>query len=523
MIGPVIEPVTEPMIEKVRSMWPYKSAESIGLLRAEYLDLDALLDDLTHEVVCRRGRLVQRKIEPAKRKVALAISGGGAAGAYSAGVIEALLGRLRERGIGVDLLVGTSSGALNGFGVLVEELGKANPQLSEDPDLRQPYTSFIASMWSYLDRHGRTSMWIAGRRAWIVDLATRGITTPLKRWGLVTLLALLVLLLNPFLLVSLSGLAGVGRFVPELLLRWGFTGDHPIHFAVLGAVSLLMLAGFLLWVVRAFRFSLISELPLLRLLANTGPQGDLSKLWFWSREKTIDRARVLSRELVKAWYDAAEPPELIVAATDISLGGECLFTLVRPDTYRRLAEADWTAVQLDSTDDAARPYREQKRALFTLPENFLHCILSSTAVPGAFPAQQLGIYGVDGRRDVRHYFVDGGVLNMPRSSPTAADKLSTPTGPPSNFSIMVSSRRRSIASNPLGSTSSISMALTATVPVITPSPFTSAKSRTRRSRRLTIRGVPRDLRAICRAPSASMGRLRIPAERRVIASRSSVE
>ena len=47
---------------------------------------------------------------------------------------------------------------------------------------------------------------------------------------------------------------------------------------------------------------------------------------------------------------------------------------------------------------------------------------------------------------------------VPRSSPMAAARDSTPTGPPSNFSMMVSSSRRSMRSKPFGSTSSMSMA-----------------------------------------------------------------
>ena len=49
---------------------------------------------------------------------------------------------------------------------------------------------------------------------------------------------------------------------------------------------------------------------------------------------------------------------------------------------------------------------------------------------------------------------------------------------------------------------------------IVPSPRTSAKSRTRRSSRLAMRGVPRDRRAISHAASASMATPRMPAARR---------
>ena len=57
--------------------------------------------------------------------------------------------------------------------------------------------------------------------------------------------------------------------------------------------------------------------------------------------------------------------------------------------------------------------------------------------------------------------------------------------------------------------------------VMVPSPFTWAKSRTRRSIRLAMRGVPRDRRAISMAPSGWMGTPRIPALRVTIRASSS--
>ena len=51
---------------------------------------------------------------------------------------------------------------------------------------------------------------------------------------------------------------------------------------------------------------------------------------------------------------------------------------------------------------------------------------------------------------------------------------------------------------------------------ILPLPFTCAKSLTRRSKALAIRGVPRLLPAISKAASSVMGTLRIPAERSMI-------
>ena len=386
--------------------------ETPKILLPEYLDMEGLARDLEHELVFEQGSWREAAIAPKRRKIALAISGGGAAGAYSAGVLEALLVRLKERGIEIDLLVGTSAGALNAYGAFLERLGKANPQMSQDPELRQPYSTFIASIWSYLDRDKRTSAWVAGRRGWIVDLASRGAGDRWVKWGMGALVAGLIMVLNPFLLVWMSLALGADRWLPGGPPDWGFTANHPLHFAVLGFCSLLGIIAIAALLIRSFRFSLFRDVPLLRLLANTGPDGDLTRPRFESRGKTVDQARVLSREIVKSWYGRQnELPELMFTATNVSLGSDCLFTLVRPDTYQRLVKLGWLAVQLDGGGELASRYRQEKRALFTLSENFLRCILGSTAVPGAFPAQELGIYGPDGRHEVRHFFVDGGVLN----------------------------------------------------------------------------------------------------------------
>lgn len=405
-------PVAVPQPERTRP-------DAKQRLEPRYLDLDGLLDDLEREVVCRTSgffsgpALAEQPIEADKRRLGLAISGGGASGAYSAGSIDALVKALDDRGIPVDIIVGTSSGALNGYGLFLEKLGKHNRALFEDPEMRQPYGTFIASMWSYLDRNHGMSDWVVGRRAWMVDFASKGIDTPLKRWGLTLLAVLALFLFNPLLFVSLFLFAGWKSLLPSFIADWdGLSHDPAWQLAVLGFISTAGLAAMVLFFVRAYRGGLFRDTPLLRLLANTGPDGDLSQPWRWPHDVTKDRARVLSREVVEEWYRRRdEAPELIITATNITLGRECLFTLVRPETYRKLVESGWLAVQIDSPSDDAKEYREVDGALFTLPQNLLQCIVASASVPSAFPTQEIRLYEAQGRREVTHRFVDGGVLN----------------------------------------------------------------------------------------------------------------
>ncbi len=385
-------------------------------LEPRYLSLDSVLDDIEQEIVFSQGLfgggLDLKSCGASKRKLALAISGGGAGGVYSAGALEAILPRLRERGIDIDILVGTSSGAVNGYGVFVEALGKTNPQLDDDPAMKQPFGSYIASVWSYLDRDGKASRWVVGRRSWLIRLLSRGIGPRTLRPALAVFFLMLILFINPYLFVFLflaSGLDGTA-FPP--LAQSHFLTEYALHFSVLGLFALIVLIVLTKLLFREFGGSLFRDMPLLRLLANTGPNGDLTQPRFWPRGQTVNRARVLSRELVAEWYARRGAlPEFIITATDISVGRECLFTLVRPETYSRLIEREWMAVQFDSEAEIAKEYRKHENALFALPENLLKTAVASSAVPGAFPTQRIGIYSSSRRRHVRHCFVDGGVLD----------------------------------------------------------------------------------------------------------------
>ena len=71
-------------------------------LDSGFLDLDGLLDALELVVepsssLFGKPGLRLRKCPVEGRKVAIAISGGGAAGAYNAGLLEVLLARMRQR------------------------------------------------------------------------------------------------------------------------------------------------------------------------------------------------------------------------------------------------------------------------------------------------------------------------------------------------------------------------------------------------------------------------------------------
>lgn len=379
-----------------------------------FLDIDELLDALELEVepssnLFGKPGLRLRKCPAERRKVAIAISGGGAAGAYSAGLLEVLLSHMRKRGIQPDLLVGTSSGAINGYGVFLESLGMGNPQFDSEPSVRQPYESYIASAWSYLARDGKASRWVVGRRSWIVRLVSRGAGRHWSIAGLILAAVVGLLLLQPNLLLPLAVQIGV----PDTALGTSDSLSEALPFLFGYAVIATLLLSFAIWVVlRRFGESLFLDLPLLRFLANTGPNGDLRRHPVGPKGQAVDQARVLSRNIVRRWYERdGDAPEFIITGTDISAGHECLFTLVRPETYSLLLRGEWMAVQFDSDAGDAREYRKLSGSLFARPERLLQALVASSAVPGAFPTQRIGIYEGGSSAVAHHHFVDGGVMN----------------------------------------------------------------------------------------------------------------
>ena len=103
---------------------------------------------------------------------------------------------------------------------------------------------------------------------------------------------------------------------------------------------------------------------------------------------------------------------------------------------------------------------------------------------------------------------------------TLMDRVLRPTGPPSNRLHMTERISREGLSRPSESTPKKARPSRATGPSTTPLRSTWAKSLTCRSRRLPMRGVPRDRRAISAAPSSSRSTSRIPAARVTMDCRS---
>ena len=113
----------------------------------------------------------------------------------------------------------------------------------------------------------------------------------------------------------------------------------------------------------------------------------------------------------------------------------------------------------------------------------------------------------------------GTIIEKFNGGPVGLNTVATvfrPTGPPLNFSMIVPRILLSIWSSPRESMFSAARAMRVISRSMCPSPLTIAKSRTRRSRALAIRGVPRERRATSWAASSSIETSRMRAERRTM-------
>src|SRR5690554_8075105 len=86
-----------------------------------------MLRDFPVETNGNRGGIVVKKAKNKKTKLGLALSGGGACGAYEVGVVKALA----KLGLEPRVIAGSSIGALNGAVIASSKLNKAAVQLEK--------------------------------------------------------------------------------------------------------------------------------------------------------------------------------------------------------------------------------------------------------------------------------------------------------------------------------------------------------------------------------------------------------
>lgn len=366
-----------------------REIRSGGAAQGQWLSLDEVIARIVDD---------SHQGEPA---IAFAISGGGATGAYEAGVLEAWLRRaqtlhpqaafLRPR-----FVLGSSAGALNATTLLVSNLR---------PDAGP---AFGFEVWRSICP--RASPFVVGKgRSCLVDLATRWVKIPRPALIAAALacLFLALLILNPVLAsVPLGRVLGAHGWADAIV-------GHPVRFSAAGAlvgIAIGILAG------AFFRQAVFGNAALKRTLAcvvtaSCNPHTGRIPGALMRRRPNVTQA---SSTLVDSWYRAAAGARLnfIVTATDISTGGANLFTLVEPTVFQRLATNGWQVMQLMNPAHFPAGYQgAADQCGWVDAKDFVTCVVASTSIPGVFPSQRLTLHAVGGNDVVEHDFVDGGVLN----------------------------------------------------------------------------------------------------------------
>jgi predicted acylesterase/phospholipase RssA len=315
-----------------------------------WLSLDAVLETMDNNSV-----------------VALAISGGGAAGCYEAGVIDAYMQASFRSGKGTPrIIVGSSAGALNALTIIMDIVSSASTAHSS----AAPYQNTARAVWTEIGSQNRGAEFVVGGRAWLLRIITRRRRTMSWVGALVALV---------------WGLAIVAPW-----FRW-----WP---AAVSAKITPFLVVAVAFAIRMFRRSIFSNRSLRATVANVVDRQPLKRR---TNEKDIDAA---SRKIVGKWKQIPEDrrPDFLITATDLTVGRECLFALCNQTTLNRLRSEEWHVVGV------GEPGSPTTLGLKT--EHLIDTIVASTSIPGVFPSQQIEILG--GRTSSSyHDFVDGGVLN----------------------------------------------------------------------------------------------------------------
>ena len=348
------------------------------------------------------------RIDAAERPtVALSITGGGASGAWQAGVIAALLEaierRRRERGAckaSPRLVIGTSAGALNAFAFLLQSL---RPRTAAAPEGRDE--PLVTSVWRAIGEGNHGARFVTGRRAPLLAWITRWRKWRPLRWTAALVAGVIGLaLVNPVLLgIVARGPEPVASLGKAILAR-------PVLATALGAALLVIALGV---VFLTFGRALFRNAALQSTLAQAARAclaGEAPSYRGLRRRMSLGEQQRVAAALVSAWARAPDAPELIVTATDLTARWECLFALASQERCRLLAERSWEVGRI-GPGTTATPLTA--RHLAAVPErDLLRCVVASTSIPGVFPSQRIRMSRLDGSgRDVVHDFVDGGVLN----------------------------------------------------------------------------------------------------------------
>ena len=393
------------------------------------------------------------------RKMALVLSGGGASGAFEAGVIEETAKAMEKHNtehpdnkLKFDIVIGTSTGALNTYGLLLRSLFKKG--LLEQPAWLKNRDGETVNfrLWNYLASFNKKTSKFVLDKTWLLNLI-QGVHTWTKIAGILLYFFSLIacFILPDFLSIEKAVLAlptwagilvtslGAGLLITTitlLLKKMGLVqrSGRPIlvsslflmpSFFLLGCLqnilsaaipvspwnnvagySQALLAAPVLIVLTLLSISgnaIFGNSRLKRLVAAIGdPDSSTKKLRKAVSEKKAGQYdSSISHNVYDSWSEAAqESPSYIFTATNISAEKQGLFLLGSDEDCRKLAENHWLPILIGT----------EALTGGSVPANdLLTGVIASTAIPATYPPVFVS-YQYSGER--RHIFVDGGVLDF---------------------------------------------------------------------------------------------------------------
>ena len=427
-------------------------------------DISTAMTRLAADTVYPEGAEPERVTSDTRpRKMALVLSGGGASGAFEAGVIEEAAKAMAthnaehpDNKLKFDVVIGTSTGALNSYGLLLHSLFKKG--LLEEPVWLKDREGETVNyrLWRYLASFNKNTSKFVLDKTWMLKLIQgAGFWS---RFFSIIMLAIItpLLLFGSFLLPDLlkigkcishlpccagwlSGAVAFGALLAFCLTLWKTLGllqrsGRP----VLLAYTFLLPSFFVLGCLQDILSVMIHShplnnfigygiallfIPLLVVLILLSISGDA--LFGNSRLKQLVAAiadptskngslrRAVSRSsaeqydyntstaVYNSWFRTAEKiPTFLFSATNISAEKQGLFLLGSEEDSSRLAAGHWLPIRIG--ENAAAGGSIDAAELLT-------GVIASTAIPATYPPEFVE-YECGGPK--RHIFVDGGVLDF---------------------------------------------------------------------------------------------------------------
>lgn len=397
---------------------------------------------------------------PRPRKVALVLSGGGASGAFEAGVIESLtdaLGRFNrenpENRIAIDLVLGTSTGSLNSYGIMLDRLRHSGVWTLPAWLEKSKGETINRKIWGYLGSFRSPARFVVDK-PWLIRIlyVFGSFRKTLAVAGLiVALLAAAVAGYLPFRvfgaeagasggrlqLAAACGLAGsmvlAGWFLLSLLMnRWrlwgrplsGFlcgsllggvtagagralglalTRPGAVFNSICAAAGLVVCCGFTVYsIVRLNGDAVFGNSRLLRLIAALGDSNSKSNRLRSPVTAPKAEKAAAAGSAVLSGLIAKDPQQIagtIFTAANITAERQGLFYTGPDPVSVQLLQHGWLCLPIGNSPDSG-----------VSGDRLAEAVIASTAIPAIYPAEVMD-YRFQASR-FRHTFVDGGLLDF---------------------------------------------------------------------------------------------------------------